>query len=163
MTHTRVFYILGFSLLIIILLASYYVEYILQITPCPLCLLQRFCFIGLALFFFISMFTLTHRIVCMLLNLSTSLLALLGASLAARQIWLQHIPNLSTQCEPSLQYMLSHLSLSQVLFKIIQGGSTCAERGIEILDFNLAEWALLAFTLFFLLSFSLFVQSIHKR
>jgi len=54
--------------------------------------------------------------------------------------------------------MLQVLPVNQALQKIFQGSAECTQRGWEFLHMNMAEWALIWFFLFLLMTFCLFIE-----
>ena len=75
------------------------------------------------------------------------LFAGLGAAVAARHVWLQHLPEDQVPaCGPSLQYMLDTLPFSQTLELVLMGDGNCAEVVWTFLGLSIPEQALLFFT-----------------
>jgi disulfide bond formation protein DsbB len=77
----------------------------------------------------------------------------LGASLAGRQVWLQHLPaDQNAGCGASLDYLLQVFPLKDVLQKILEGTTECSKVGMEFLHVSLAGWSLICFCIFILIS-----------
>jgi disulfide bond formation protein DsbB len=153
MAAMRKYYGLGFVLVSMLLFTSLYLQFYDGFQPCPLCTLQRFAFVLLGVFYLIGLICYRWGF----LRITSSVLALLstiiGLALAGRQIWLQHFPSASgTECGVSLQYMLQALPINEVAQRIFQGTAECSTRGWEFLTLNMAEWSLVWFVIFFLLS-----------
>lgn len=159
---TRRIYLSGFIIVVFLVLFSIYLQIVDGIMPCPLCTLQRFTFVLLACIFFIGLFVANYFRGRILINFFLFLCSAIGIFLSARQIWLQHYGDLSNECGVSLQYMLQVLPFDQVLQKVFAGSAECTQQGWQFLHFNMAEWALLCFTLFFLLSVYLFLRVRRK-
>jgi len=69
-----------------------------------------------------------------------------GATVAARQVWLQHLPkDRVPQCGPDLFFMLDNLPLARTWQKLVQGSGECAEVGWRFLGLSIAEWSLACF------------------
>lgn len=120
-----------------------YTQYVDGLEPCPLCMTQRF-FYGLtALFALIGAFDIRRaRLYAVLATLA----ALGGAAVAARQVWLQHLPpELVPACGPTLEYMLQTLPFSDVLVRLFKGDGNCALVDWRLLGLSMAEWSLLCF------------------
>ncbi len=116
------------------------------IEPCPLCLLQRGFYIAVLA---VSMVAALHapagfgRIVY---GVIAALLAAGGASVAGRQIWLQHLPaDKVPQCGPDLFFMLENLPLATTLKKLLAGTGECAKIDWTFLGLSTAEWSFLWF------------------
>lgn len=149
----RLIYVLLFIIICALLLTSVYLQFFDHFIPCPLCVLQRLTFAVLGLLFFIGIFLHTKLFGRFVLNVLALVTSSLGIFLAGRQVWLQHFPlSSNVECGVSLQYMMQVLPLNQVLQKVLEGSAECTERGLEFLYLNMAEWSLLWFILFFLLT-----------
>lgn len=146
MKETRPPFLFGFLAVFSLLSFSFYLEYVKNIYPCPLCELQRITFVLIAFFFLIG--TLSHRLrlmryVTMGFVLLTSMF---GTLLATKQVWLQHFPeSAGGACGASLTYLLKMLPIHDVILQIFAGSAECTERGWDFLSLDLAEWALISF------------------
>ena len=142
-----------FILVIFLLLISLYLEYFQGILPCPLCTMQRFAFVLIGFFALLGIFIARFfwgRIFC---NLFLLLSSSLGFGLAARQIWLQNFPSATNnECGVTLEYMASVLPIKELVSKILQGSAECSVQGWQFLYLNMAEWALVWFMIFIVLS-----------
>jgi disulfide bond formation protein DsbB len=156
---TRSFYLLGLIIICSVLSTSLYFQYVDGILPCPLCTLQRITFVLLGSVFLAGLLLPNKRRGRFITNTLATFIALIGIGLAGRQVWLQHFPSAnSNECGVSLQYMMQVLPLQEVVQKIFQGTAECTQRGWEFLSLNMAEWALICFSGFFLLSIYLLIK-----
>lgn len=154
----RLTYALGFLAAAALLSASIYLQVFDGFIPCPLCTLQRMTFGLLGILFLIGLLLTTNK-ARFTLNLFTSLISLLGVFLAGRQIWLQHFPpSDGTACGVSIQYMMQILPINEVIQRVFMGSAECSQRGWEFLSFNMAEWSLACFIMFFALTLYLLVK-----
>ena len=65
-----------------------------------------------------------------------------GFAVAARQVWLQHLPpDRVPQCGPDLYFMLENFPLSRTLKTLVSGTGECAVVDWT-LGFSIAEWSL---------------------
>lgn len=157
--RTKLIYFLSFIFILALLLFSIYLQIFDGVIPCPLCTLQRLTFGLLGILFLIGILISKRLIGRSIINFLSLLTAGLGIFLAGRQIWLQHFPSDSgNACGVSLQYMLQVLPFNEAISKILAGSAECTQRGWEFLYLNMAEWALLWFSLFFLLTIYLFFR-----
>ncbi len=155
-------YIFGFVTISVLLLISLYLQFFEGIMPCPLCTLQRLSFGLLGIWFLIGILLNTKRKGRVLINFLCGITSMLGIFLAGRQVWLQHFPSPdNTECGVSIQYMMQVLPMNQVLEKIFAGSTECTLRGWEFLHINMAEWALIWFIGFFILTLCLFCEELH--
>ena len=68
--------------------------------------------------------------------------------MAARHVWLQHLPEDQVPaCGPSLEYMLEHFPFSSTLKLILMGDGNCAEVLWTFAGLSIPEQALLLFTM----------------
>ena len=69
-----------------------------------------------------------------------------GAAVAARHIWLQHLPEDQVPaCGPSLEYMLENFPFSQALSLVLMGDGNCADTAWTFLGFSIPEQTLAVF------------------
>ncbi len=149
----RVFYALGFLLCSGLLAYAYYLQFKDHLEPCPLCIFQRLFYAGTGLIFLIALFHNPKKVGRVLYGLLAAMLAAGGASVAARQVWLQHLPaDQIPECGPGLDYMLQAFPLNKTLKMVLHGSGECARVDWRFLGFSIAEWSLLIFVVLALLS-----------
>lgn len=123
-----------------------YLQYIEHQDPCPLCMVQRVIFIAILVLFLLAA---THgprglgaRIYAALIGL----LSMTGIAVAARHIWIQHLPpDQVPACGPGLDYMLETMPMARVLKELLHGSGECAAKGWSFLGFGIPEWSLLCY------------------
>lgn len=128
-----------------------YIEYQYMLGGCPLCILQRIMFYALGCLFLVGVIFKFKRgtFVTYVYGTSISLIALIGAMLAERQLWLQYFaPPQAVSCSASLERLLAIHPWFDALRIAIAGSSECATIDFTILGLSLAGWA---FGLFLLL------------
>ena len=139
--NTLVF--LGCGLLLAVAL---YMEHAMKLEPCPLCILQRVMVIAtgvVALIGAIHNPGVTGTRIYGSLQLLT---AGIGAALAIRQLWLQHLPEDQVPaCGPGLDYLLDVFPLTDVLSMILTGDGSCAEVAWTLFGISIPGWTLLGF------------------
>ncbi len=137
-------YAAGFLICAALFAFALYLQYYEYQNPCPLCILQRIAFIGLMVVFLVGAIHGPGRIGAWIYSSLLATVALLGISVAARHVWLQHLPkDRVPECGPGLEYMLNKFPLNQALEKIFRGSGECAEVGWKFLTLSIAEWSLL--------------------
>lgn len=162
--QSRPTYFLTFIVISGLLLFSLYLQFYQGILPCPLCSLQRIAFLLIAVLSFITAILFRFRLLRLLFNFVTFIVADLGILLAGRQIWLQHFPPPgSGECSPSLQYMMQVLPMNEVIQKVFTGSSECSDVSWSFLSINMAEWAVLWFILLSGLFLYLFMTDLCRR
>ena len=84
-------------------------------------------------------------------GLLAALFALGGAAVAARQVWLQHLPpDKVPQCGPDLFFMMENFPLSRTLKTLVSGTGECAAVDWTFLGLSIAEWSFACFAALFL-------------
>jgi disulfide bond formation protein DsbB len=72
--------------------------------------------------------------------------ALGGAALAARHVWIQHLPaDQVPACGGSLDYLLDVLPWQQVVQDVLRGDTDCAKINAAWLGIALPAWTLITF------------------
>jgi len=125
---------------------GYYLQYFQNQDPCPLCLIQRGFYYGLIAVFGIAALhgpkKAGNAIYCTL----AAVLALGGLGVAARHVWLQHLPaDQVPACGPDLFFMVENFPLRRILEKLFLGSGQCAEVNWRFLGLSIAEWSLACF------------------
>ena len=144
----RIGYAVGLLICVVLFAFALYLQYYEFQNPCPLCILQRVAFIGLAAVFLVGAVHGPGRVGARVYSSLLVVIALLGAGIAVRHVWLQHLPkDRVPECGPGLEYMLNRFPLSQALEKVFRGSGECAEVGWTFLSLSIAEWSLIWFVL----------------
>jgi disulfide bond formation protein DsbB len=151
MTITRLFYLAVFLVCLSLLGFGLYLEHYQGIEPCPLCAFQRMCYIAVTL---IALAAAIHNPGCWqryIYSILTLIASLIGAGIAGRQVWLQHLPaDQVPACGPGLEYMMEVFPFMEAMKMIISGSGECAEVHWTFLTLSIAEWSLICFSLIFI-------------
>ena len=125
-----------------------YLQYYEYQNPCPLCILQRIAFIAMMVVFLAGFIHGPRRTGAIIYSTLLVIIAAIGAGIATRHVWLQHLPKDQVpECGPGLEYMLNKFPLTQALEKVFRGSGECAEVGWTFLTLSIAEWSLAWFVL----------------
>lgn len=123
-----------------------YLQYVEHQDPCPLCMVQRVVFIALSVMFALAALHGPKRLAERIYAALIVLLSLTGAGVAARHIWIQHLPKDQVPaCGPGLDYMLDTMPMSSVLKELMHGSGECAEKGWTFLTLGIPEWSLICY------------------
>jgi disulfide bond formation protein DsbB len=142
----RAQYALGFALCAALLGYALYSQYQLHVEPCPLCIFQRVAFMGMGLFFLLGALHGPKGGGKKIYGLLVALCGLVGAGIASRHIWLQHLPKSEVpDCGPGLSYMLDAFPLGKTLTMVLTGSGECAEVNWTFLGLAMPTWTLLWF------------------
>ena len=158
----RLGYALGFLACAGLLGFALYLQYYEYQDPCPLCLLQRIVYIALMAVFLAAAVHGPGRTGAMVYGGLLFLTAAIGAAIATRHVWLQHLPpDKVPECGPSLEFTLRKYPLFQALEKVLGGTGQCAEAGWKFLGLTIAGWSLVWFVLLAL--FALYLAWLGTR
>lgn len=125
---------------------GYYLQYFDNQDPCPLCIVQRGFYYGIFFVFAIAAAHCPGRAGKLFYCGAATFLALGGMGVAARQIWLQHLPaDQVPACGPDLFFMMENFPLGRMLEKLFMGSGQCAEVTWRFLGLSIAEWSLACF------------------
>ena len=128
--------------------------------PCPLCLVQRGCYL---IIMFASIAAALHGKRFNRYGWVAAAGALIGAGVATRQVWLQHLPKDQVPaCGPDLYYMIDNFPLTKMLGLLFKGSGQCAEVTWRFLGLSIAEWSLLWFVLFLITAIALALRGRHR-
>ncbi|ABP78234.1 MULTISPECIES: disulfide bond formation protein B [Pseudomonadaceae] len=134
---------LGSALLIAIAL---YMEHVMGLAPCPLCIVQRICVIGFGLVCLVAAIHGPAKVGRRVYAAIAALFVAAGAATAIRQIWLQSVPaDQLPSCLPSLEYMMEALPFQEIARLVLHGTAECAEVSWTMLGMSIPEWSLLGF------------------
>ena len=140
-------FIFGFAVCAVILGIGLYMEFVMGLDPCMLCMGQRFVYLGMAFVFMLAAlhnpYFGGHRRYGFLLFL----LSLLGLGASGRQLYLQSLPaDLVPACGPSFSYMVDAFPLVEVIITMFKGSGSCAEIQWTFLSLSIAGWSFVLFS-----------------
>jgi len=164
MTRDRVLYAAPALACAALLGFGYYLQVFERQDPCPLCVVQRGFYYGVLLVFAIAAMHLPGRTGKSIYCVTATLLALGGCGVAARQVWLQHLPaDQVPACGPDLFFMMENFPLGRLLEKVFMGSGQCAEVNWQFLGLSIAEWSLAWFAVLALYALWLGLRSGNRR
>lgn len=147
MFSTRLFFSSIFIVCTSLLAFGLYLEHVVGLEPCPLCVFQRVAFIVVGMFALIGAIHNPQKLFERIYTGLILLASLCGSGIAGRQIWLQHLPEDKVpECGPGLEYMLDAFPFTDALRMILSGSGECAEIQWTFLGFSIAEWSIVCFT-----------------
>lgn len=125
---------------------AYYLQLVVGLQPCPLCIFQRVALIALLV---VLVGAALHgapgwgrRVWAALIGLA----ALVGAIIAGRHVWLQNLPaDQVPACGPGLDYLMDILPAIEVVQEVFTGSGECAKVDWTFLGLAMPAWTLLAF------------------
>jgi disulfide bond formation protein DsbB len=134
---------LGAGLCLALLGYAGYVQGVLGIEPCPLCIFQRIGIAVTGLLFLIASVHHPQRRGALVYGVGIIVAAALTAAVAARHVWIQHLPPGSVpSCGATLDYMLEVFPLTDVIRKVLTGSAECAAVNWSFLGLSMPSWVL---------------------
>ena len=145
----RAIYLLGFLACAGLIAFALYLQHQLGEDPCALCIFQRGAVVALGSIFLIAGLhnpgARGNRAYASLALVAT----LAGGGIAARHVWLQHLPKDQVpECGPGLSYLMETQPWLRVFQNVLQGSGECAEVGWTFLRLSIPEWTMICFVLF---------------
>jgi len=124
--------------------------------PCPLCMFQRACLVGVGFFCLLGIIFRPKKLGSRLLSLGVTLCSLLGLAIAGRQVWLQHLPaDQVPECGPDLAFMLDAFPITEMIQTVLSGSGECAEVLWRFLGLSMPEWMVIVFVIMSVISLKL--------
>lgn len=123
-----------------------YMEHVMKLQPCPLCIFQRVMTIATGAIALIAALHNPRETGIRIYGGLMSLTAIMGASISIRHLWLQSLPaDQVPACGPDLDYLLDVFPITEVLTKVLSGDGTCAEVLWTLFGISIPGWALIGF------------------
>jgi len=138
-----------------------YLQHVAGLEPCPMCIVQRYALILVAVVAGITAFASRKPLLVAGSGLM-ALLASLGAFVAARQSFLQWYPPPEASCGRDLYGMIETFPLKRVIPMIFKGSGDCTKIDWTFLELSIANWSFVAFVSFALLGLLLIFRQLKK-
>lgn len=123
--------------------AALFMQHVVGLNPCPLCIFQRVAYFLLAAAAGLAAWR-APRPSARWFALAGVVFALIGAGIAAWHVRLLQAPEVLA-CGPGLHVMLENFPLTQVLPRVFAGTGDCADASAVFLGISLAGWSLVGF------------------
>lgn len=147
---------IGFLITLAMIALALFMQYVMELVPCPLCSVQRAIVIALGIVFFIGFVQNPKSWGRRIYGFLLTLISIIGLIVAGRHTWLQHLPeDRIPECGPGLQFWMDRLPAIEVIEKVFQGSGECAKVAYRFIGLSIAEWSLIAFFLFLIVSLKL--------
>jgi disulfide bond formation protein DsbB len=131
-----------------------YLQHVVGLEPCPMCVVQRYALIGVALLTGLAALSRGPA-----LQRTGAGLALLfsvgGAYTAAQQSWLQWYPPEVVTCGRDIYGMIETFPLQRALPMIFRGSGDCSKVDWSFLGLSIANWSFVCFAVFAVLLLAL--------
>ena len=138
-----------------------YLQHVVGLEPCPMCIVQRYALVLVALLAGLSA---SRRSRSLQLGGSTLVLAMavFGAFVAARQSWLQWYPPEVVSCGRDFYGMIETFPLQRAIPMIFKGGGDCTKIDWTFLGGSIANWSFLCFVAIAGTSLLLITRSVRR-
>ena len=130
-----------------LIIFALYLQHNEGLAPCPMCILQRYAFILIGLFAFVSALARRQRLISTIMSVLISISSAFGLGVAGRHVWLEHNPPKIFDCGADLGFMVDTFPLAEALPMIFRGTGDCSVVLWRFLGFSIAEWAMALFLL----------------
>jgi disulfide bond formation protein DsbB len=134
-----------------------YLQHVVGLVPCPMCIVQRYAMVLMALVAVLGA-SLPGRLPALMAGSGLVLLGAGGAYVAARQTWLQWYPPEVVSCGRDFYGMIETFPLQRAIPMIFKGGGDCAKVDWTFLGGSIANWSFVAFVGLSLLALATMVR-----
>ena len=139
-----------------------YLQHALGLEPCPMCIVQRYALLLVALIAGITpIFKSRGALVGG--SLLMVIMAGLGGFTAARQSWLQWYPPESASCGRDIYGMIETFPLQRAIPMIFRGSGDCSKVDWTFLGGSIANWSFICFVVMALALVAVFLRQRAAR
>jgi len=161
-TNRHLFLLIWLGTLALILIALY-MQYVMNLVPCALCMTQRVFVIAVGVVAFIGWIHNPKTLGQKSYAVVAAILAIIGAAFSSRHLWLQSLPeDLVPSCGPSLAYLLETVPFMETIHVLIRGDGNCAESVWSLFGITIPGWTLVAFITLFLTNGVIFYKAMRS-
>jgi disulfide bond formation protein DsbB len=139
-----------------------YLQHVVGLEPCPMCIVQRYALALVAVVAVVAALVRSrgaHLAGAGLIVLVSGF----GAFVAARQSWLQWFPPEIASCGRDFYGMIETFPLRRAIPMIFRGSGDCTKIDWTFLGGSIANWSFLWFVFFAVVGILLFVRQLRNR
>ena len=129
---------------VVMLAFGLYLQHIVGLEPCPMCIVQRYALVLVALVSGVTAFA-RGRGALIAGSALMLLISGFGAFVAARQSWLQWYPPEVASCGRDFYGMIETFPLKRAIPMIFKGSGDCTKIDWTFLGLSIANWSFLCF------------------
>ena len=151
------------SVVCIALLAfGLYLQHVVGLEPCPMCIVQRYALVLVAVVAGVTALA-TKKSLFISGSGVLVLLCGLGAFVAARQSFLQWYPPEVASCGRDLYGMIETFPLKRAIPMIFKGSGDCSKVDWTFLGGSIANWSFVSFVAIGLVALGLVLRQVRQR
>ncbi|MFI5446083.1 disulfide bond formation protein B [Polaromonas sp. UC242_47] len=139
-----------------------YLQHVVGLEPCPMCIVQRYALIVVAVVSGLTAFAYKKGLL-ITGSFVTLLVAGFGAFVAARQSFLQWYPPEISSCGRDFYGMIETFPLKRAIPMIFKGSGDCTKIDWTFLGGSIANWSFVCFVAIGLVMLTLMLQQARKR
>lgn len=150
---SRNWFFLGFISCILMLAMGFFLQFVMDLKPCPLCISQRIAILLLGIIFLIAAIHNPLETGTKIYARSGAIVALIGAFISTRHLWIQNMPeNETPECGPGLDYIFENFPVFETFKLMLNGTGECAQVLWTFLGLSIPAWTLIAFIILAMVS-----------
>ena len=138
-----------------------YLQHVMGLEPCPMCIVQRYAFVLVAVAAGLGA-AFKPRGALIGAGAAIVLLSVFGAFVAARQSWLQWYPPETASCGRDFYGMIESFPLQRAIPMIFRGSGDCTKVDWTFLGLSIANWSFLVFSGLAVLALVLVVRQLRR-
>jgi disulfide bond formation protein DsbB len=138
-----------------------YLQISLGLVPCPMCIVQRYALIFVAITAGLAGAS-SKKVIQLPMLVLLLIGAGFGAFVAGRQSWLQWYPPQVASCGRDFYGMIETFPLQRAIPMIFKGGGDCIKVDWTFLGGSIANWSFVCFVLIVLLALRLLWQQVRR-
>jgi len=129
-----------------LMLTGMYMEHVMDLYPCPLCITQRVFIVAVGLTALLAFLFNPKQTGRRIFAVTGIIFAVIGGGVSIRQLWLQSLPEgEAPACGPDIGYLLENFPLWDAVSVMFRGDGNCAEVTWTFLGISIPGWTLVAF------------------
>ncbi|CAN5497486.1 disulfide bond formation protein B [soil metagenome] len=140
-----------------------YLQHVVGLEPCPMCIVQRYALVLVAIVAAIGAAGGRVRGLLFTSVVLAIVLAGLGAFTAARQSWLQWYPPESASCGRDIYGMIETFPLQRAIPMIFRGSGDCSKVDWTFLGGSIANWSFVCFVGVIVVMLALVWRQLRRR
>ncbi len=139
-----------------------YLQHVVGLNPCPMCIVQRYAMIGVLVLGVLG-WRLRKALPLALSGVLLALVAGFGAFVAARQSWLQWYPPEVVTCGRDFYGMIENFPIGRAIPMIFKGTGDCTAIDWTFMGGTIANWSFVWFVGFALAGLLIALQAWRQR